>query len=77
MFLEFATAFKSFLEAGLLPGCMLKNKSLQFICKDVYLSISNRDTVFTKGIDKVKTIKVPIAHGDGNYFADKDTLKIA
>ena len=54
---------------------MLKNKSLQFICKDVYLSIRNRDSVFTKGIDKVKTIKVPIAHGDGNYFADKDTLK--
>ena len=67
--------FQILLEAGLLPGCMLKNKSLQFICKDVYLSISNRDTVFTKGIDKVKTIKVPIAHGDGNYFADNDTLK--
>ena len=67
--------FQILLEAGLLPGCMLKNKSLQFICKDVYLSISNRDTVFTRGIEKVKTIKVPIAHGDGNYFADKDTLK--
>jgi phosphoribosylformylglycinamidine synthase len=67
--------FQILLEAGLLPGCMLKNKSLQFICKDVYLSISNRDTVFTRGIEKVKTIKVPIAHGDGNYFADKATLK--
>jgi phosphoribosylformylglycinamidine synthase len=67
--------FQILLEAGLLPGCMLKNKSLQFICKDVYLSIRNRDNVFTKGIEKVKTIKVPIAHGDGNYFADKETLK--
>ena len=67
--------FQILLEAGLLPGCMLKNKSLQFICKDVYLSIRNRDTVFTKGIENVKTIKVPIAHGDGNYFADNDTLK--
>ena len=67
--------FQILLEAGLLPGCMLKNKSLQFICKDVYLSINNRDTVFTKGINNLKTIKVPIAHGDGNYFADNDTLK--
>jgi len=66
--------FQILLEAGLLPGCMLKNKSLQFICKDVYLSVRNKDTVFTKGIENVKTIKVPIAHGDGNYFADKDTL---
>ena len=68
--------FQILLEAGLLPGCMLKNKSLQFICKDVYLSVRNKDTVFTKGIENVKTIKVPIAHGDGNYFADKDTLKL-
>ena len=67
--------FQILLEAGLLPGVLLKNISLQFICKDVYLSIRNRDSVFTKGIDKKKTIKVPIAHGDGNYFADKDTLK--
>ena len=73
--LGICNGFQILLEAGLLPGCMLKNKSLQFICKDVYLSIRNRDSVFTKGIDKKKTIKVPIAHGDGNYFADKDTLK--
>ncbi len=73
--LGICNGFQILLEAGLLPGCMLKNKSLQFICKDVYLSIRNRDTVFTKGIEKAKTIKVPIAHGDGNYFADKDTLK--
>ena len=74
--LGICNGFQILLEAGLLPGCMLKNKSLQFICKDVYLSVRNKDTVFTKGIENVKTIKVPIAHGDGNYFADKDTLKL-
>jgi phosphoribosylformylglycinamidine synthase len=67
--------FQILLEAGLLPGCMLKNKSLQFVCKDVYLSIRNRNTVFTRGINNLTTIKVPIAHGDGNYFADSSTLK--
>src|SRR3989339_1817647 len=66
--------FQILLEAGLLPGAMLKNKSLQFVCKDVYLSVANSETIFTKDIHTGKTIKVPIAHGDGNYFADKDTL---
>lgn len=66
--------FQILLEAELLPGCMLKNKSLQFICKDVYLYIRNKNTVFTKGITKEQPIKIPIAHGDGNYFADDQTL---
>ena len=67
--------FQILLEAGLLPGCMLKNKSLQFICKDVYLTLKNRDTVFTRNVEKTEPLKVPIAHGDGNYYADEDTLK--
>lgn len=67
--------FQILLEAELLPGCMLKNKSLQFVCKDVYLSIQNRDTAFTSEIGNVETIKVPVAHGDGNYFADDTTLE--
>jgi phosphoribosylformylglycinamidine synthase len=67
--------FQILLEAGLLPGIMLKNKSLQFVCKDVYLSTENRDTIFTKDIGTDKIIKVPIAHGEGNYFADEETLK--
>jgi len=53
---------------------MVKNKSLQFICKDVYLSIENNDTIFTRGIENKEILKIPIAHGDGNYFADKETL---
>ena len=67
--------FQILLEAGLLPGVLLKNKSLQFVCKDVYLSVENRDTVFTKGITSKEKLKFPVAHGEGNYFADDNTLK--
>ncbi len=67
--------FQVLLEAGLLPGVMIKNKSLQFVCKDVYLSVENKNTVFTKSIENHKILKIPIAHGEGNYFADDETLK--
>ncbi len=67
--------FQILLEAGLLPGVMLKNKSLQFVCKDVYLSVVNDNTVFTRNINSDKVLKIPVAHSDGNYFADASTLK--
>jgi phosphoribosylformylglycinamidine synthase len=67
--------FQILLEAGLLPGIMLKNKSLQFVCKDVYLTVENRSTVFSKETNLDKKLKLPVAHGDGNYFADEKTLK--
>jgi phosphoribosylformylglycinamidine synthase len=67
--------FQILLEADLLPGVMLKNISLNFVCKDVYLSVENRETNFTKGIETEAALKVPVAHGEGNYFADKETLK--
>ena len=73
--LGICNGFQILLEAGLLPGIMLKNKSLQFVCKDVYLSVENRNTIFTKDIETGKILKVPIAHGEGNYFADENTLK--
>lgn len=73
--LGICNGFQILLEAGLLPGCMLKNNSLQFVCKDVYLSIKNRDSVFTKGIKNLAAIKIPVAHGDGNYFVNDETLK--
>ena len=67
--------FQILLEAGLLPGVMIKNNSLKFACKDVYLKTENRDTIFSSEIKKdVSTIKIPIAHGEGNYFADADLL---
>ena len=68
--------FQILLEAQLLPGVLLKNKSLQFVCKDVYLSIECRNNIFTKELDSTRTLKVPIAHGEGNYFADDKTLKL-
>ncbi len=67
--------FQVLLEAGLLPGVMIKNKSLQFVCKDVYLSVENKNTIFTNKIDNGNSIKIPVAHGEGNYFADEETLK--
>jgi phosphoribosylformylglycinamidine synthase len=67
--------FQILVEAGLLPGILLKNISLQFVCKDVYLSVENKDSHYTKGIAADKILKIPIAHGDGNYFVDGETLK--
>lgn len=67
--------FQILLEAGLLPGIMVKNESLNFVCKDVYLSVENKETAFTKNINDKNLLKIPIAHGEGNYFADEDTLK--
>ena len=67
--------FQVLLEAGLLPGAMLRNKTLKFICKDVLLKPVNYDTQFTRSIPKDIPIHVPIAHGDGNFYCDDDTLK--
>jgi len=66
--------FQILLETGLLPGVMLKNENLKFVCKDVYLKVENRNTDFTSSVEK-NILKVPIAHGEGNYFADENTLK--
>lgn len=73
--LGICNGFQILLEAGLLPGVMLKNISLNFVCKDVYLSIQNSETAYTKGIKSSRPLKVPIAHGEGNYFADDETLE--
>ena len=73
--LGICNGFQILLEAGLLPGIMIKNKSLNFVCKDIYLKIENKETVFTKGINGKSALKVPIAHGEGNYFTDENTLK--
>ena len=66
--------FQILLELGLLPGVMQKNDSLKFVCKDVYLKIERNDNIFTKSI-KQKILKIPVAHGEGNYFTDESTLK--
>jgi phosphoribosylformylglycinamidine synthase subunit PurQ / glutaminase len=73
--LGICNGFQILLEAGILPGIMIRNESLNFVCKDIYLKTENKETVFTKGINGKIALKVPIAHGEGNYFADESTLK--
>ncbi len=67
--------FQILVEAGLLPGVLLRNQSLKFVCKYVHLRVENSDTLFTNRYAKGEVLEIPIAHGDGNYFADDDTLK--
>ncbi len=69
--------FQILTEAGLLPGALLQNDSARFICGWVHLRVSDRTTIFTKGMDR-QVIRLPIAHGEGNYYCtpeDLETLK--
>jgi phosphoribosylformylglycinamidine synthase subunit PurQ / glutaminase len=66
--------FQILCEAGLLPGVLLRNSGLKFLCTDVYLRVERSDTPFTRGYEKGQVIRVPVAHGEGNYFADPATL---
>jgi phosphoribosylformylglycinamidine synthase I len=67
--------FQILLEAGLLPGAMVRNKSLNFVCKYVHLRVENARTRFTTACGEGEVLEVPIAHGEGNYIAEEDTLK--
>ncbi|MCX7985077.1 MAG: phosphoribosylformylglycinamidine synthase subunit PurQ [Bacteroidetes bacterium] len=67
--------FQILTEAGLLPGVLLRNKSLRFICRTVPLRVETTATRFTNKCTKGEVLRIPIAHGDGNYFADDDTLQ--
>lgn len=66
--------FQILIEAGLLPGALMRNTSLKFACREVKLEVVNTDTAFTKGYTQGQIIRCPIAHHDGNYFADAETL---
>jgi phosphoribosylformylglycinamidine synthase len=67
--------FQVLTEAGLLPGVLLRNKSLQFICKYLHLRVENAATKFTSECKPGEVLEIPIAHGEGNYFTDPETLK--
>lgn len=67
--------FQILLEAGFLPGAMLVNKNLKFICRYVNLRVENNKTPFTQGFEQGQVIRLPIAHYSGNYYAFPDTLK--
>jgi phosphoribosylformylglycinamidine synthase len=66
--------FQVLTEAGLLPGALMRNAGLNFVCRDVVLTVGEARSPFTSGYDAGETITVPVAHHDGNYFADADTL---
>lgn len=66
--------FQILTEAGLLPGVLMRNASLKFVCKEIKLSVANADTTFTRGYVQGQVIRCPVAHHDGNYFADPETL---
>jgi phosphoribosylformylglycinamidine synthase I len=66
--------FQILLEAGLLPGALMRNASLRFVCREVKLEVANAQTAFTGGYSAGQIIRCPVAHHDGNYFADADTL---
>ncbi len=72
--LGICNGFQIVTEAGLLPGALLVNQTLKFHCKDVFLKVETSQSVFTRGYNAGQVIRVPVAHHDGNYFADKDTL---
>ena len=66
--------FQVLTEAGLLPGALMRNAGIRFVCRDVMLTVANAQTVFTNRYDTDERITVPVAHHDGNYFADDETL---
>lgn len=66
--------FQILAEAQLVPGVLLRNTSQQYICKNVHLKPESKSALLTAGLDGSKAYKIPIAHGDGRYFADADTL---
>lgn len=72
--LGICNGFQMLTETGLLPGALMRNAGLRFLCKDVHLSVERNDTPFTHKYAAGKTIRIPIAHHDGNYFTDDDTL---
>lgn len=67
--------FQILLELGLLPGALMRNRSLRFICKEVSLRVENPKTPFTRKLKSQQVLKIPIAHADGNYYADKETMR--
>ena len=73
--LGICNGFQVLLELGLLPGAMLRNKNLKFLCQHVWLRVENSKTPFTNKAKKGQLLKIPIAHYDGNYFAPPRTLQ--
>jgi len=67
--------FQILLESGLLPGAMRRNESLKFICRPTKLKVENNQTMFTSLYEEGELVTIPIAHGEGNYYCDEETLQ--
>src|ERR1700720_1594618 len=74
MGLGICNGFQILLEAGLLPGAMMRNSGLRYICRHVHIRVEQTDTPFTNAAQRGQILKVPIAHNDGNYTCDEATL---
>ncbi|HEY6340717.1 MAG TPA: phosphoribosylformylglycinamidine synthase subunit PurQ [Bryobacteraceae bacterium] len=68
--------FQILVEAGLLPGALLRNRDLKFVCRDVTLRVETTDSSFTCGAQRGQLLRMPVAHGEGRYFADERTLDL-
>ncbi|UUP19241.1 phosphoribosylformylglycinamidine synthase subunit PurQ [Nitratireductor thuwali] len=75
MVMGVCNGFQILLEAGLLPGALMRNASLKFVCREVKLRVENANTAFTRFYQPGQIIRCPVAHHDGNYFADEAVLK--
>ena len=75
MVMGVCNGFQILLESGLLPGALMRNASLKFVCREVKLEVANANTAFTRGYRPSQIIRCPVAHHDGNFFADPETLK--
>jgi phosphoribosylformylglycinamidine synthase subunit PurQ / glutaminase len=74
LLLAVCNGFQIVCEAGLLPGVLMRNARLRFICRDIFLKVERSDTPFTRGYNVGQVVRVPTAHGEGNYTADADTI---
>ncbi|MBH61661.1 MAG: phosphoribosylformylglycinamidine synthase I [Alphaproteobacteria bacterium] len=72
--LGICNGFQILTEAGLLPGVLMANRDLKFVCRNIHLKVERTDTVFTERYAEGQVIRVPVAHHDGNYFSDSETL---
>ena len=73
--LGICNGFQVLLEAGLLPGAMLRNRSVQFQCEHVFVTVEQTDTPFTLACRQGQVLRIPIAHGEGNYYAEPDVVQ--
>ena len=72
--LGICNGFQVLTECGLLPGVLMRNRDLKFLCRDVTLAVERSDSIFTAGYQQDEIVRIPIAHNEGNYFADSETL---